>query len=381
MVKTSVKRTPVNENSIAVYASTLSKERRNYLRRMREARTPVRKARTPVRKARTVINTKYKAGALNRVKRTQAKNKATKNNGARTMFNKMMKTTRLAAKTGFRVNSKRVTLKLKPKVVKALKNKSPKDALVVANVPNMYKTVLIRAAPKIKRLLSGVDWHNGLVWTIIYLTALLQMLENPRLTNNVINRVIKSSMRNQYPRRFIGGKPPIPEPEPELGIWNTAMKMWSKYFVNKRASNRARNAGIDLGEELVYGFFDTYFDTIPGKYGKSQVGIYSDYIIYLTGFVVVVLAYFPYLKPGAKKILIQIFDIIEKFGKKPLYGYLQTRVLQQRNRDANTLMAPGALAEIIAGEGLRFAVSTMATGGNPAPYLLNITRRRMLPST
>jgi hypothetical protein len=349
---------------------------------MRETPSPVRKARTPVRKARTVINTKYKAGALNRVKRTQAKNKATKNNGARTMFNKM-KTTRLAAKTGFRVNSKRVTLKLKPKVVKALKNKSPKDALVVANVPNMYKTVLIRAAPKIKRLLSGVDWHNGLVWTIIYLTALLQMLENPRLTNNVINRVIKSSMRNQYPRRFIGGKPPIPEPEPEpeLGIWNTAMKMWSKYFVNKRASNRARNAGIDLGEELVYGFFDTYFDTIPGKYGKSHVGIYSDYIIYLTGFVVVVLAYFPYLKPGAKKILIQIFDIIEKFGKKPLYGYLQTRVLQQRNRDANTLMAPVALAEIIAGEGLRFAVSTMATGGNPAPYLLNITRRRMLPST
>ena len=88
------------------------------MRRMRE--TP-----SPVRKARTVINTKYKAGALNRVKRTQAKYRATKNNGARTMFNKM-KTTRLAAKTGFRVNSKRVTLKLKPKVVKALKDKSIK---------------------------------------------------------------------------------------------------------------------------------------------------------------------------------------------------------------------------------------------------------------
>ena len=156
MVKTSVKRTPVNKNSMAVYVSTLTKnrrkERRNYSRLMRE--TP-----SPVRKARTVINTKYKAGALNRVKRTQAKYRAAKNNGARTMFNKM-KTTRLAAKTGFRVNSKRVTLKLKPKVVKALKNKSPKDALVVANVPNMYKTVLIRAAPKIKRLLSCVDWQN-----------------------------------------------------------------------------------------------------------------------------------------------------------------------------------------------------------------------------
>ena len=73
MVKTSVKRTPVN-NPWKLEVSTLvknqRKKRRNYLRLMRE--TP-----SPVRKARTVINTKYKAGALKRVKRTQAKNKAT----------------------------------------------------------------------------------------------------------------------------------------------------------------------------------------------------------------------------------------------------------------------------------------------------------------
>ena len=373
MVKTSVKRTPVN-NPWKLEVSTLvknqRKKRRNYLRLMRE--TP-----SPVRKARTVINTKYKAGALKRVKRTQAKNKATKNNG--TMFNKM-KTTRLAAKTGFRVDSKRVTLKLKPKVVKALKNKSPKDALAVANVPSMYKTVLIRAAPKIKRLLSGVDWQNGLKYTIVYLMGHYIALQNPRLTNNVINRFIKSTMRNQFPRRFIGGQPPIPEPEPELGYFNTAMKLWSKLYTNKRASNRARNAGIDLGKELVHGFFDTFLETIPGNYGKSKAGILSDYILFLAGVVMVVLAYFPYLKPGAKKLLIQIFDFIKKVGKKPLYGYLQTKVLKQKSRDANALMASPALAGMVFEEGLRFAVSTMATG-NPTPYLLNVTRRRMLPST
>ena len=369
MVKTSVKRTPVNKNS--VYVSTLTKNRRktrrNYNRLMRE--TP-----SPVRKARTVINTKYKAGALNRVKRTQGKYRPAKNNG--TMFNKM-KTTRLAAKTGFRVDSKRVTLKLKPKVVKALKNKSPKDALAVANVPSMYKTVLIRSAPKIKRLLSGVDWQNGLKYTIVYLMGYYIALQNPRLTNNFFNRVIKSTMRNQFPRRFIGGKPPIPEPEPELGYFNTAMKLWSKYYVNKRASNRARNAGIDLGKELVDGFLETFFDTIPGNYGKSQVGIYSDYIIFLAGFVMVVLAYFPYLKPGAKKLLNQIFDFIKKVDKRRFYGFLQTKVVQQKNRVANTLMAPGALAGIVFEEGIRYTM----TGGNPGAYLLNVTSRRMLPST
>jgi len=358
---------------MAVYVSTLTKnrrkERRNYSRLMRE--TP-----SPVRKARTVINTKYKAGALNRVKRTQAKYRAAKNNGARTMFNKM-KTTRLAAKTGFRVNSKRVTLKLKPKVVKALKNKSPKDALVVANVPNMYKTVLIRAAPKIKRLLSGVDWQNGLKYTIVYLMGYYITLQNPRLTNNFFNRVIKSTMRNQFPRRFIGGQPPIPEPEPELGYFNTAMKLWSKYYANKRASNRARNAGIDLGKELVDGFLETFFDTIPGNYGKSQVGIYSDYIIFLAGFVMVVLAYFPYLKPGAKKLLIQIFDFIKKVDKRRLYEFIQRKVVQQKNRVANTLQAPGALAGVVFEEVGRYAM----TGGNPGVYLLNMTSRRMLPST
>ena len=359
MVKTTVKRTPVNKNS--VYVSTLTKnkrkERRNFLRLMRE--TP-----SPVRKARTVINTKYKAGALKRVKRAQAKNKATKNNGtnevkARTMFNKMMTT--------------RVTLKLK----KALKNKSPKDALAVANVPSMYKTVLIRAAPKIKRLLSGVDWQNGLKYTIVYLMGYYIALQNPRLTNNFFNRVIKSTMRNQFPRRFIGGQPPIPEPEPELGYFNTAMKLWSKYYVNKRASNRARNAGIDLGKELVDGFLETFFDTIPGNYGKSQVGIYSDYIIFLAGFVMVVLAYFPYLKPGAKKLLIQIFDFIKKVDKRRFYGFLQTKVVQQKSRVANTLMAPGALAGIVFEEGIRYTM----TGGNPGAYFLNVTSRRMLPST
>lgn len=363
MVKTSVKRTPVNENSIAVYVSTLTKnrnkERRNYLRRMRETPSPVRKARTPVRKARTVINTKYKAGALNRVKRTQAKNKATKNNGARTMFNKMMKTTRLAAKTGFRVNSKRVTLKLKPKVVKALKDKSINAVLAAANVPSRFRRALNPLVPKIKRLLSGVDWQYGMIYTIVYLIAALQMLKHPRMTNNGMDFLVQGFLPDQFPRRFIGGKPPIPDPPVELSLFGkfvkTFTKWWSKSYANKRVSNRAKQESFNV---VKFGF-KQFMATLPMN-GRSMAGITADYALYATGLILFFLAWFPYSRPGAKKLLNQIFTFIKKYDIQ-IYGLISELVVDLArdqylyNTNKNNSLAPGTIATMIFNEGIKLA--------------------------
>ena len=386
MVKTSVKRTPVNnpwkltpKERERLEVSTLTKnrrkERRNYLRLMRE--TP-----NPVRKARTVINTKYKAGALKRVKRTQAKNKATKNNG--TMFNKM-KTTRLAAKTGFRVNSKRVTLKLKPKVVKALKNKSLNTVLAAANVPSRFRRALNPLVPKIKRLLSGVDWQYGMIYTIVYLIAALQMLKHPRMTNNGMDFLVQGFLPDQFPRRFIGGKPPIPDPPVELSLFGkfvkTFTKWWSKSYANKRVSNRAKQESFNV---VKFGF-KQFMATLP-KNGRSMAGITANFTLYITGLILFFLVWFPYSRPGAKKLLNQIFTFIKKYDKQ-IYGLISGLVVDLArdqylyNTNKNNSLAPVTIATMLFNEGIKFAphAALAVTTGSPAAvmksYGANIAHR------
>jgi hypothetical protein len=383
MVKTSVKRTPVNKIKNNRLLRPNERETRNERRRKERLRR-MRETPSPVRKARTVINTKYKAGALNRVKRTQAKYRATKNNGARTMFNNM-KTTRLAAKTGFRVNSKRVTLKLKPKVVKALKDKSINAVLAAANVPSRFRRALNPLVPKIKRLLSGVDWQYGMIYTIVYLIAALQMLKHPRMTNNGMDFLVQGFLPDQFPRRFIGGKPPIPDPPVELSLFEnfvkTFTKWWSKSYANKRVSNRAKQESFNV---VKFGF-KQFMATLPMN-GRSMAGITADFALYTTGLILFFLAWFPYSRPGAKKLLNQIFTFIKKYDKQ-IYGLISELVVDLArdqylyNTNKTNSLAPATIVTMLFNEGIKFAphvalaVSTGSATAGMQSYGASIAHR------
>jgi hypothetical protein len=383
MVKTSVKRTPVNKIKNNRLLRPNERETRNERRRKERLRR-MRETPSPVRKARTVINTKYKAGALNRVKRTQAKYRATKNNGARTMFNKM-KTTRLAAKTGFRVNSKRVTLKLKPKVVKALKDKSINAVLAAANVPSRFRRALNPLVPKIKRLLSGVDWQYGMIYTIVYLIAALQMLKHPRMTNNGMDFLVQGFLPDQFPRRFIGGKPPIPDPPVELSLFEnfvkTFTKWWSKSYANKRVSNRAKQESFNV---VKFGF-KQFMATLPMN-GRSMAGITADFALYTTGLILFFLAWFPYSRLGAKKLLNQIFTFIKKYDKQ-IYGLISELVVDLArdqylyNTNKTNSLAPATIVTMLFNEGIKFAphvalaVSTGSATAGMQSYGASIAHR------
>ena len=263
--------------------------------------------------------------------------------------------------------------KMNLKFVNALKTKTTSAALAAAGVPNKLKGVFMRAAPKIKGLLS--DNANAILWTILILMTRYIYLLNPRLSNNTINLVIKGSMRNQFPQRFIGGKPPIPEPEPAL---TKAIKFIREYYANMRASSRARNAGIEIGEELFNGFLDTMLATnLTNKYGKSKAGIIVDYVAFVVGVFMVILAYFPYLKPGARKLLNQMFHVLKKMdidGK--FQKYVGKRITLQKFREMNKQNFYPHLAGAIFEEGVRYA----AAGGRMDVYALNFARRS-LPSS
>ena len=193
-------------------------------------------------------------------------------------------------------------------------------------------------------------------------------LQNPRLTNNFFNRVIKSTMRNQFPRRFIGGQPPIPEPEPELGYFNTAMKLWSKYYVNKRASNRAKQESFNV---VKFGF-KQFMATLPMN-GRSMAGITADFALYATGLILFFLAWFPYSRPGAKKLLNQIFTFIKKYDKQ-IYGLISELVVDLArdqylyNTNKNNSLAPMTITTMLFNEGIKFAphAALAVTTGSPA---------------
>lgn len=353
---------------------------------------------SPVRKARTVINTKYKAGALKRVKRTQAKNKATKNNGtnevkARRMFNKMMtrrkenaasttiqKTVRgminrkltkrrKAARTAWKTATKKIVLS--QKVVKALKDKSINAVLAAANVPSRFRRALNPLVPKIKRLLSGVDWQYGMIYTIVYLIAALQMLKHPRMTNNGMDFLVQGFLPDQFPRRFIGGKPPIPDPPVELSLFGkfvkTFTKWWSKSYANKRVSNRAKQESFNV---VKFGF-KQFMATLPMN-GRSMAGITADYTLYATGLILFFLAWFPYSRPGAKKLLNQIFTFIKKYDKQ-IYGLISELLVDLArdqylyNTNKTNSVAPATIATILFNEGIKLAPhAALAVTSGPA---------------
>ncbi len=315
MVKTTVKRTPVNKNS--VYVSTLTKnrrkERRNYLRLMRE--TP-----SPVRKARTVINTKYKAGALKRVKRTQAKNKATKNNGtnevkAKTMFNKMMTrrkenaaSTKIQKTVRGMINRKKVTKmrkaattiqKLKIQAAKKIQTARRKQLLrrevaealgtgnvqAVVSMANSGNLVPAAAESRIINITRRLCLNKpkviaSIVITVLYLTMLAT---NPRYPDDVIDQFLQYE-GSRVQGRILGinrGKDPH---------WFRKWQNVIQPFIDKFYQTQA---------ETVYrGIFVTW---PKNNYGRSLAGREIPAVLYT--FFCCLIIYFPTDRRGAEEAI------------------------------------------------------------------------------
>ena len=366
MVKTTVKRTPVNR---LLYVSTLTKnrrkERRNRNRLMRE--TP-----SPVRKARTVINTKYKAGAPKRVKRAQAKNKATKNNGtnevkARTMFNKMMtRRKENAASTTIQktvrgmINRKKVTKmrkaattiqKLKIQAAKKIQTARRKQLLrrevaealgtgnvqAVVSMANSGNLVPAAAESRIINITRRLCLNKpkviaSIVITVLYLTMLAT---DPRYPDDVIDQFLQYE-GSRVQGRILGinrGKDPH---------WFRKWQNVIQPFIDKFYQTQA---------ETVYrGIFVTW---PKNKYGRSLAGREIPPI--LTLFFVCLIIYFPTDRRGAEEAIKLIALAARQLGYvAPLimsYNFITSRSASIRNIAGQIFQVGRQIAPLIAAAG------------------------------
>jgi hypothetical protein len=312
MVKTSVKRTPVNKIKNNRLLRPNERETRNE-RRSKERLRRVRETPSPVRKARVVINTKYKAGALKRVKRTQAKNKATKNNGtnevkARRMFNKMMtRRKENAASTTIQktvrgmINRKKVTKmrKLQIQAVKKIETARRKQLLrrevagalgtgnvrAVVSRANSGNLVPAAAESRIinitRRLcLNPPKVIASIVITVLYLTMLTT---NPRYPDDVIDQFLQYE-GSRVQGRILGinrGKDPH---------WFRKWQNVIQPFIDKFYQTQA---------ETVYrGIFVTW---PKNNYGRSLAGREIPAVLYT--FFCCLIIYFPTDRRGAEEAI------------------------------------------------------------------------------
>ena len=100
-----------------------------------------------------------------------------------------------------------------------------------------------------------------------------------------------------------------------------------------------------------------------------------DYVAFVVGVFMVILAYFPYLKPGARNLLNQMFHVLKKMDIDGRFQkYLGIKITSQKFREMNKQNFYSHLAGAIFQEGVRYAVAGGVTG-----YAVNVARR--LPSS
>jgi hypothetical protein len=327
---------------------------------------------SPVRKARTVINTKYKAGAPKRVKRAQAKNKATKNNGtnevkARTMFNKMMtRRKENAASTTIQktvrgmINRKKVTKmrkaattiqKLKIQAAKKIQTARRKQLLrrevaealgtgnvqAVVSMANSGNLVPAAAESRIINITRRLCLNKpkviaSIVITVLYLTMLAT---NPRYPDDVIDQFLQYE-GSRVQGRILGinrGKDPH---------WFRKWQNVIQPFIDKFYQTQA---------ETVYrGIFVTW---PKNKYGRSLAGREIPPI--LTLFFVCLIIYFPTDRRGAEEAIKLIALAARQLGYVvPLimsYNFITSRSASIRNIAGQIFQVGRQIAPLIAAAG------------------------------
>ena len=252
------------------------------------------------------------------------------------------------------------------KLVNALKTKKVSAAFYAVNAPTRFARALNPAAQKIKELLSlpGVDWQYGMLCLIGYLIATLNWMKNPRMTNNAFDVVIQTFVPNQFPQRFIGGKPPIPDPPVELTMFEKFLKFWSKTHANKKALNRVKQRAFNVYVHILQGFLKT--GVLAN--GRSMAGKVSDFTIYIAGIILFMAAWFPYTRPGARRFMTQIFTYIQK-AAPIVYGVIVVVLEQQYRYDINkeNALNPLTMTEMFFTEGMKFlphAAAALSGGGS-----------------
>jgi len=262
------------------------------------------------------------------------------------------------------------------KFVKALKTKTVSAALAAVNAPTRFARALNPAATKIKELLSlpGVDWQYGMLCLIGYLIATLKWVKNPRMTNNAFDVVIQTFVPNQFPQRFIGGKPPIPDPPVELTKLEKFLKIWSKTYANKKAVKRVKQRAINV---YVY-TLQSFLKTGILANGRSMAGMVTDYTIYVAGIILFIAAWFPYTRPGARRFMTDVFTYIQK-AAPAVWGIIVVVLEEQARYDINQKNAlnPLTMTDLFFTYGMQYippALAALRGGGSVGQKLTRASK-------